>query len=76
MKPRGRPHLGADSLDNLLCLCPNHHTQLDIGGMAILDDLTVAATSDLKSFGELSFRKDHKLDVVNAQYHRHQWGFD
>jgi putative restriction endonuclease len=76
VKPLGRPHLGADALDNLLCLCPNHHTQLDIGGMVILDDLTVAATNDLKSFGELSFRKDHKLDVVNAQYHRHQWGFD
>ena len=43
--------------------------------MVILNDLTVAKTSDLTPFAELSFRKDHKLDVANAQYHRSQWGF-
>ncbi|MBX3090120.1 MAG: HNH endonuclease [Cryobacterium sp.] len=75
VKPLGRPHLGADALDNLLCLCPNHHTQLDIGGMVILDDFTAAKTSDLKPFAELTFVRDHRLDVANAQYHRRQWGF-
>lgn len=74
VKPLGRPHLGADALDNLLCLCPNHHTQLDIGGMVILDDFTAAKTSDLEPFAELTFVRDHQLDVANAQYHRRQWG--
>lgn len=75
VRPLGRPHLGADALNNILCLCPNHHTQLDIGGMVILNDLTVAKTSDLTPFAELTFRKDHKLEIANAQYHRAQWGF-
>src|SRR5690606_5542197 len=74
VRPLGRPHLGADALNNILCLCPNHHTQLDIGGMVILDDLTVAGSEDLSPFAELTFRKDHRLEVENAQYHRTQWG--
>ena len=64
-----------NALNNLLYLCPNHHTQLDIGGMVILNDLTVAKTSDLTPFAELIFRKDHKLEIANVQYHRSQWGF-
>lgn len=72
VRPLGRPHLGADSRANLLCLCPNHHTQLDLGGMVILDDLSVA-TKTMKSFGELKFRADHAFDVTNAQYHRNHW---
>lgn len=74
VKPLGRPHLGADALSNILCLCPNHHTQLDIGGMVILDDFTVAKTNDLARFAELQFRKDHRVDVENVRYHRAQWG--
>ncbi|MEX1079512.1 MAG: YDG/SRA domain-containing protein [Homoserinimonas sp.] len=73
VKPLGTPHLGADKLDNILCLCPNHHTQLDIGGMVILDDLSVARTIDYKPFTELSFAKGHQIDVSNAKYHRRMW---
>jgi putative restriction endonuclease len=25
----GRPHDGPDVIENMLCLCPNHHDQLD-----------------------------------------------
>lgn len=75
VKPLGKPHLGADALNNLLSLCPNHHTQLDIGGMIIMNDLTVAKTSDLTPFAELTFRKNHKLEIANVEYHRAQWGF-
>jgi putative restriction endonuclease len=60
-------------MNNILCLCPNHHTQLDIGGMVILDDLSVARAIDQKPFSELKFRKDHTLDIANARYHRTQW---
>lgn len=73
VKPLGRPHLGSDTMNNILCLCPNHHTQLDIGGMVILDDLSVARAIDQKPFSELKFRKDHTLDIANARYHRTQW---
>lgn len=73
VKPLGRPHLGADSLDNLLCLCPNHHTQLDIGGMVIRDDFSVMSTSNMRPFANLTFAGGHQIQVSNARYHREHW---
>jgi putative restriction endonuclease len=73
VKPLGRPHLGTDALSNLLCLCPNHHTELDIGGMVILDDFSVALTADLRPFAGLSFRGSHALNIGNAKYQREMW---
>lgn len=73
VRPIGRPHLGADQLDNLLCLCPNHHTQLDVGGMVILDDYSVALTSDLHAFAELRFRGKHRVSIENTRYQRELW---
>jgi len=29
IKPLGRPHEGPDVIENLLCLCPNHHVMFD-----------------------------------------------
>lgn len=73
VKPLGRPHIGKDSLDNLLCLCPNHHTELDLGGMVILDNFSVARTLDLKPFAEVAFKRHHRLDLENARYQRRFW---
>lgn len=33
IKPLGAPHYGPDKLDNMLCVCPNHHVLLDLGGI-------------------------------------------
>jgi putative restriction endonuclease len=73
VKPLGRPHIGRDSLDNLLCLCPNHHAQLDLGGLVFFDDFSVARTADLRPFASISFKKHHRLDVENARYQRQFW---
>lgn len=73
LKPLGRPHIGRDSLDNLLCLCPNHHAQLDLGGLVLFDDFSVARIADLRIFASLSFKKHHRLDVENARYQRQFW---
>jgi putative restriction endonuclease len=73
VRPLGRPHLGADVLSNILCLCPNHHVQLDIGGMVILNDFTVALTKDLVPISELHFAKSHRLNADFARYHRELW---
>lgn len=35
LKPLGRPHNGPDSEDNLICVCPNHHTMLDYGAVEL-----------------------------------------
>ena len=73
VKPLGRPHLGSDKLNNLLCLCPNHHTQLDLGGLIILDDLSIAKVGDSKPFADLKFAGSHSLEISNAKYHRNHW---
>lgn len=73
VRPLGRPHVGEDALDNLLCLCPNHHTQLDIGGMVIQDDFSVVFTRTLVPFADLRFHPDHSILVTNVRYQRELW---
>lgn len=73
VRPLGRPHLGQDHLENLLCLCPNHHSEMDLGGMVILDDFRLAHTSDSRAFSELSFRPGHTIDGENVRYQRQLW---
>jgi hypothetical protein len=31
MRPLGEPHNGPDVMENIVCLCPNHHAELDYG---------------------------------------------
>lgn len=73
IRPLGRPHLGGDSLENILSLCPNHHAQLDFGGMVILGDFTVALSETSLPFGQLTFKKNHKIAPENITYHREMW---
>jgi putative restriction endonuclease len=73
VKPLGNPHLGPDTLDNILCLCPNHHVQLDIGGMVILENFDVSAAADEPPFGNLAFAKNHTLNPAFADFHRNLW---
>jgi putative restriction endonuclease len=73
VKPLGQPHLGPDTLSNILCLCPNHHVQLDIGGMIILDNFDVAIRADLPAFGSLTFKKKHSLNLDFVTFHRDMW---
>jgi hypothetical protein len=35
IKPLGKPHNGPDIEGNIICLCPNHHVQLDYGAIAL-----------------------------------------
>lgn len=41
IRPLGKPHNGPDILENLLCLCANHHVLFDHGGFVIDDDYLV-----------------------------------
>jgi 5-methylcytosine-specific restriction endonuclease McrA len=31
IRPLGKPHNGLDRMDNIMCVCPNHHAELDYG---------------------------------------------
>ena len=73
VRPLGRPHLGADHLENLLCLCPNHHTQLDIGGIWISDDMVAIHAASRDPIATLIWKKSHRLARENVAYHRSLW---
>ena len=68
IRPLGRPHDGPDVLDNLLCLCPNHHVLFDNGALLIHDDFGLNGGS-----ARLNVRSDHPVDRVHLQYHRSMW---
>jgi predicted restriction endonuclease len=43
VQPLGAPHDGPDVLDNIVCLCPNHHAACDLGAIRLaLDELRPA----------------------------------
>lgn len=58
IRPLGRPHNRPDTIENVLCLCPNHHVHLDLGAYGIADDL---AMIDLP--GKLRTVPTHKIKV-------------
>ncbi len=56
IKPLGSPHNGPDIGSNILCLCPNHHVQLDYGVIPIKKS-------------DLNLHANHTLDDEFIQYH-------
>lgn len=65
IRPLGAPHDGPDSLDNLLCLCPNHHVLFDYGAFAIADDFSLLGLE-----GRLFRRPNHPISLAHLRYHR------
>ncbi|MDA8901139.1 HNH endonuclease [Pontimonas sp.] len=72
VRPLGAPHEGSDTTENVLCLCPNHHTLFDRGGIWISEDWWVY-DMDNKMVGELRIRDQHTLEPANFEYHRGLW---
>ena len=69
----GGAQQGPDALANLLCLCPNHHVQLDHGGLYISDDWTVVDSNGV-AITKLTVNPGHPLDVAYARAHRRLFG--
>lgn len=69
VRPLGRPHNGPDTLDNLICLCPNHHYLFDVGAFGINDDLSLIGMQ-----GQLRLDKRHELSLEHLRYHRQHFG--
>jgi hypothetical protein len=70
IKPLGSPHFGPDLLENLLCLCPNHHAALDKFGWYLDDDLNVVSSMSNQKQGKIFFRNDHTIGLSFIRYHR------
>lgn len=65
----GAPHDGPDTVDNVLCLCPNDHVLFDKGALYIADEQVFWAADD-SLVGDLLVSKDHGIDWSHAAYHR------
>lgn len=68
IKPLGIPHNGSDSINNLLCLCPNHHVLFDYGAFSIADDLSLLGIE-----GTLKIVRQHEIHIENLRYHREHY---
>ena len=68
----GSPHNGKDNIDNLLCLCPNHHVLFDRGSFAISNEMQLIGHEE----GKLFVLPDHKINKENLEYHRKCFGYD
>ncbi|WP_318465087.1 YDG/SRA domain-containing protein [Photobacterium leiognathi] len=71
IKPLGKPHNGDDSIDNLLCLCPNHHVMFDKGAFSIADDFNLIGV-----VGYLTVHSGHNIGSHNLKYHRECHGYE
>lgn len=70
----GSPHNGPDTPDNVLCLCPNHHTLFDEGGIFITSGLKVK-NHDGQIIGSLHLHAKHPVGLDHLAYHRGLWGY-
>ena len=59
IKPLGEPHNGPDVIDNLICVCPNCHVQLDYGVIAIDKD-------------KINIAVDHIISDEYVAYHNNK----
>lgn len=71
IKPLGTPHNGDDCIDNLLCLCPNHHVMFDKGSFSIDDSLNLLGELS----GTITVHAKHKIEIDNLKYHRESHGY-
>lgn len=67
IRPLGIPHNGPDTLDNLLCLCPNCHVQFDGHALTVDSDATIHKLGS--SFGKLRTHLEHRINVDHLTYH-------
>ena len=68
IRPLGAPHNGPDTLDNTLCLCPNHHVLFDHSGITIDEDLSIVGVE-----GRLAVHPRHSIDDSHLRYRREHY---
>jgi putative restriction endonuclease len=68
IRPLGRPHHGWDELQNLLCLCPNHHVLFDLSAFTIAPDYSLIGLP-----GKLRTHPAHPIGQDYLAYNREQY---
>ncbi|MGW7583782.1 HNH endonuclease [Kitasatospora sp. NPDC054768] len=64
---------GPDYTGNVLCLCPNCHTQFDQGGLYLTDDLRVVETVTGTARQRLETDPHHEIGLEYVRWHRRRW---
>ena len=70
IKPLGRPHNGPDVMENMLCLCPNHHKQFDSLSFYIQPSTyEIVGLADFKN-QKLTVDNAHRINDEFLLYHK------
>ncbi|MCW9034710.1 MAG: HNH endonuclease [Rhodospirillales bacterium] len=73
IKGLGNPHNGPDVIQNMLCLCPNHHDQFDYFSYFI-DPNTFQVIGLIDFNGKkINIHPKHKIDTEFLEYHKEQY---
>lgn len=56
VRPLGEPHNGPDTIENIVCVCPNHHAELDYGVRSL-------------AMADLHHAAGHKISEAHIEYH-------
>jgi hypothetical protein len=59
IQPLGAPHHGPDVMGNVVCVCPNHHAELDLGASAV-------------NLATLRHRTGHSIEPKYVEYHNRE----
>ena len=66
IRPLGRPHNGPDVMENVLCLCPNHHVLFDLHSFSVGEDLRLQGAESWR----LRMVREHSISQECLAYHR------
>lgn len=56
LQPLGKPHDGPDAIENMICVCPNHHALLDYGAIELVSE-------------NIKVKKGHVISRRFLEYH-------
>ena len=73
IKGLGKPHDGFDQINNIICLCPNHHGQFD--GFGFYLDPRTLEIKGLEGYEgkKLTIKEGHNIDSEFFKYHHEQY---
>ena len=73
IKLLGMPHNGPDVIENMLCLCPNHHDQFDYHSFYIEPEtLTIIGLENFEN-RRLTVDKKHKIEKDFLKYRKEEY---
>jgi hypothetical protein len=76
IKPLGKNHNGPDTMDNMLCVCPNHHIMFDMGALSIdLNNWTVIHKDEDEDIHGRPILKKHNINNEYIKYN-HNYIFE